>query len=198
MAKFWHRYKEWTSTLKLMLAKFWDRYKKWIPPPKLMFWLVIIGLILYVPSLIPKEETEPIYVSPSKKLIRANLADYSFPLKIVNEMDQDYNDIALKNSIPVSYSNVRIMIVPKDETEVIRRYNNSFQIMMPAYGRPEDDMFVRYYFIESIYNREIKEYSVTVNTRGYDEDFFIEFEIINLSESPDLIEWFKAFGAKRR
>jgi hypothetical protein len=166
----------------------------------------IIGILLIILALIsgviaiysfiikPNADANSVYVSPEKKLIKSNMADYSFPLKIVNEKSEDFNDIGLKYTVPADYGIYRIMIKPKDETERIGKYNNSLQIMLPCFGWQEGDKYISICDIESIYKLEIKEYEVTINTRDYNADFFIEFEIMNLSQQPQLKDIFKSFG----
>lgn len=144
------------------------------------------------------EEEKEIYVTPEKKLIRANMADYSFPLKIINERDEDYNDIGLVFVLPGDFGSTMppIMIEPKDRSEIISKYNNTMQLSLPYVGVQNGDIYPFVCFIESVYKKEIKEYKVTINTRGYDKDFYIEFGLINISKNPELVNIFRSFGAE--
>ena len=42
------------------------------------------------------------------------------------------------------------------------------------------------WFIGSIYKFETREYPLTINTTGVTEEFFIEFELIDLKKYPEL------------
>jgi hypothetical protein len=140
------------------------------------------------------QEEKRIYVSPEKKLIRANLSDYSFPLKIINERREDYNNIGLLVYVPVEFGVYRVMIEPMDKSEVINKYNNSLQIMMPCYGEPIGEDYVGVCFIESVYSTETKDYKVTLNTRDYPNDFYIKFGLTRLD--GNLTNIFRSFGVE--
>lgn len=142
------------------------------------------------------QEVESIYVSPAKKLIKTNMSDYSFPFKIVNEKSEDFNDVGLIYIVPADYGIYRVMIKPKDETEQIKKYNNSLQIMLPCFGWQDGDNYLGVCDIESVYKLETKEYTITVNTRNYSKDFFIEFGLIDLAQQPQLKEIFRGFGVE--
>lgn len=137
-------------------------------------------------------EEKSVYTSPAKKLIKANMSDYSFPFKIINELPRDFNDVGLMYVIPVDYGMQQIMIMPRDRTERVTK--DFFQIMLPCIGWPKDDKYIGVCDIESIYKLEIKEYEITINTRNYGKDFYMEFELINLSQYPQLKEGFRGFG----
>ncbi|MCK9595758.1 hypothetical protein M0R19_01055 [Candidatus Pacearchaeota archaeon] len=142
------------------------------------------------------QDEKEIYVTPEKRLIRANMSDYSFTLKIVNERNEDYNNIGLLYSVPADYGVYRVMIKPKDETERISKYNNSLQIMLPCYGEPYEGEYWMVCFIESVNRKDEKEYEITINTRNYNNDFEINFGLIDISKYPRLINIFRGFGVE--
>jgi len=142
------------------------------------------------------QEEKELYLSPNKKLIKPNMADYVFPFKIVNEKNQDFNDVALVILVPESFGMYRIMVEPIDKTEKIVKYNGSMELMLPGYGFPKDGYYWCIYNIESIYARETKEYSIKVNTRDYPEEFFMIFKWTSLSDNSQLKEMFKGFGVE--
>lgn len=138
------------------------------------------------------QEEKSIYVSPAKKLIKVNMAEYRFPLKIVNEMGKDLNDVGLEVSFPVDLGAQNVMIRPREATEFIKK--RSVSIMLPCIGQPKNGIHTQICDIESIYKLEIKEYEIGINTREYHSDFFIEFKLVDLSQQPELKEIFRGFG----
>lgn len=137
-----------------------------------------------------------LYLSPNKKLIKPDMADYVFPFKIVNEKNQDFNDVALVILVPEDFGMYRIQVDPLDKNEKIVKYNGSMEIMLPGIGFQKDGYYWCIYNIESIYARETKEYSITVNTRDYSHEFNMIFKWTSLSENPKLKEFFKGFGVE--
>jgi hypothetical protein len=137
-----------------------------------------------------------LYLSPSEKLIKPDMAIYEFPLKIVNELPRDFNDVGLVIIFPEKFGMHRIMVEPVDKSEKIVKYNGSLEIMMPGYGFSSDGYNYYIYDIESIYKRETKNYIVKVDTRDYDEEFYMYFKWTDLNETPELKEVFKGVGVE--
>ena len=137
-----------------------------------------------------------LYLSPSKKLIKPNMGEYNFPFEIVNERAEDFNDVALVVIVPENFGMYRIIIEPVDKSEKIVKYNGSMEIMLPGIGYPSNGYYFCIYDIESIYKHERKKFIVKVNTREYNDEFFMYFKWTYLNESPNIKNFFEGFGVE--